>query len=48
VREIDLLEAVQKKAVGMVSGLKARTYEGRCKELGIQILAERRNDQDLA
>jgi ribonucleases P/MRP protein subunit RPP40 len=48
VREIELLEAVQKKAVGMVSGLKARTYEGRCKELGIQTLAVRRQEQDLA
>jgi ribonucleases P/MRP protein subunit RPP40 len=48
VRETELLEAVQKKAVGMVSGLKARTYESRCKELGIQTLTERRQEQDLA
>jgi hypothetical protein len=46
-REIEMLEAVQKKAVGMVSGLTARTYEDRCKELKIQTLAERRHDQDL-
>jgi Reverse transcriptase (RNA-dependent DNA polymerase)/Endonuclease-reverse transcriptase len=46
-REIELLEAVQKKAVGMVSGLVSRTYEERCKELKIQTLIERRQDQDL-
>jgi Reverse transcriptase (RNA-dependent DNA polymerase)/Endonuclease-reverse transcriptase len=47
-REIDLIEAVQKKAVGMVAGLTAKTYEEKCRELGIQTLEERRNDQDMA
>jgi ribonucleases P/MRP protein subunit RPP40 len=47
IREVKWLEAVQKKAVGMVSGLEARTYEDRCKELKIQTLVERRQDQDM-
>jgi 3-deoxy-D-manno-octulosonate 8-phosphate phosphatase KdsC-like HAD superfamily phosphatase len=42
------LEKVQRKAIKMVSGLQHRIYEDRCKELGIQTLAERRKDQDLA
>jgi hypothetical protein len=32
----------------MVSGLKHKDYENRCKELGIQTLAQRRQAQDLA
>jgi hypothetical protein len=32
----------------MVSGLESRMYEDRCEELGIQTLADRRRDQDLA
>jgi Reverse transcriptase (RNA-dependent DNA polymerase)/Endonuclease-reverse transcriptase len=47
VKEIELLESVQKKAVNMVSGLTEKSYEGRCKELGLQTLAERRREQDL-
>jgi hypothetical protein len=39
---------VQKKAVGMISGLTSKEYEERCAELGIQTLADRRLDQDLA
>jgi hypothetical protein len=31
----------------MVSGLTAKDYEGRCKEIGLQTLEERRN-QDMA
>ena len=42
-----LLEKVQIKAVNMVAGLKGRTYEDKCKELGLDTLECRRNKQDL-
>jgi hypothetical protein len=48
VADIARLENVQKKAIGMVSGLTSNLYEDRCAELGIQTLANRRRDQDLA
>ena len=41
------LEKVQKKAVGMVSGLAAKTYEDKLKELGLQSLKERRHQADM-
>ena len=40
--DIDLLEAVQERAVRMVSGLKGKTYEDRLKEVGLTTLVERR------
>ena len=40
--DIDLLENVQKKAVRMVSGLRASTYEDRLKEIGLWTLEKRR------
>ena len=40
------MEKVQRKAIGMVSGLKAQTYEERLKELGLQTLEERRHQAD--
>jgi hypothetical protein len=46
--DIGKLENVQRKAVGMVSGLNGRSYEERCSELGIQTLEQRRVDQDMA
>jgi hypothetical protein len=46
--DIDRIEAVQKKAVGMVSGLAATNYEEKCDEMGLQTLFERRIDQDMA
>jgi hypothetical protein len=46
--DISKLENVQRKAVGMVSGLNGRNYEERCSELGIQTLKQRREDQDMA
>jgi hypothetical protein len=46
--DIEKLENVQRKAIKMVSGLQHRIYEDRCTELGIQTLAERRKEQDLA
>ena len=41
------LEKVQKKAVGMVSGLISHSYEDRLKELGLQTLEERRHQADM-
>jgi hypothetical protein len=43
----EVLEKVQMKAVGMVSGLKGKSYEERCKELGLEILETRRVKQDM-
>ena len=43
----DVLEKVQRKAIGMISGLKTKTYEERCKELGLETLEARRERQDL-
>jgi len=47
VRDMDALEKVQKKAVGMVGGLKGATYEEKLVELGLQSLSERRREADL-
>jgi hypothetical protein len=46
--DINILENVQRKAVGMVSGLKNKVYEGRCAELGLKTLEARRYEQDMA
>ena len=43
----EILEKVQMKAVGMISGLAGRTYEDRCKELGLETLEVRRVKQDM-
>ena len=43
----EILEKVQKKAVGMISGLAGRTYLERCAELGLETLEKRRETQDL-
>ena len=43
----EVIENVQKKAVGMISGLSGRTYEEKCKEIGLDTLEIRRNRQDL-
>ena len=43
----NILEKVQRKAVGMVSGLAGRSYEERLKELGLQTLEERRHQADM-
>ncbi len=37
---------VQKKAVGMVSGLKGKSYEERCAELGLETLETRKIKQE--
>jgi hypothetical protein len=41
------IERVQEKAVKMVTGLKGKTYEERCAELGIETLERRRERQDM-
>jgi hypothetical protein len=43
----DCFERVQKRAVGMISGLAGRTYEDRLKELWIVTLEERRHQMDM-
>jgi hypothetical protein len=45
--DIDCLESVQKKMVGMVSGLAATSYEGRLAELGLDSLESRRVNADI-
>ena len=40
--DIDMLEAVQKKAIGMISGLTAGDYTGKLKELDLWSLSKRR------
>ena len=41
------LEKVQRRAVRMISGLKATSYEEKLKELGISTLEERRRYLDM-
>jgi hypothetical protein len=41
------IEKVQKRAVSMINGLRADSYEGKLRELGLQSLEERRADADL-
>jgi hypothetical protein len=43
----EVLEKVQMRAVKMVSGLQATTYEARLKELGLTTLEERRHQADM-
>jgi hypothetical protein len=45
--DIDCLESVQKKMVGMVSGLSAKDYEGKLAELGLESLQARRRNADI-
>ena len=45
--DIDLIESVQMKAIGMISGLQAKDYEGKLKELDILSLKERRERFDM-
>lgn len=43
-----LLEKVQQRAIRMVSGLRAHTYDERLKELNLTTLEERRHQADMA
>ena len=43
----EVLEKVQRRMVAMVSGLAAKTYEGRLGELSMFTLAERRHQTDM-
>ena len=43
----EILEKVQRRAVGMVAGLAARSYETRLEELGMLTLEERRHQSDM-
>ena len=42
-----VLERVQQQAVKMISGLRGRTYEEKCKEIGLDTLERRREDTDM-
>jgi ribonuclease P/MRP protein subunit RPP40 len=44
----EVLEKVQEKAVKMVTGLKAVSYEDRCAKLGLETLQVRRERLDMA
>jgi hypothetical protein len=46
-RQNKCLEKVQEKVIGMVSGLTARTYEGKLKELGLVTPEERRRPLNM-
>ena len=43
----DCLEDVQRRAIRMVSGLRATTYEAKLEELGVFSLEERRHQADM-
>lgn len=45
--DIKMLEKIQERAVGMISGLVGKDYEEKCTELGIETLEKRREKQDL-
>jgi hypothetical protein len=47
VADIAVLENVQKKAVGMISGLRANDYDGKLEELGLWTLEKRREMFDM-
>jgi len=47
INDIELLEKVQQKALRNTSGLKGRTYEERCEEVGLETLAARRKRHDM-
>jgi len=48
VADKEVLEAVQRRMVRMVSGLRSTEYEDRLKELGMTTLEERRHQADMA
>ena len=46
-KDIELLERVQRRAINMVRGLKATSYEGKLHELGLTTLEQRRERGDM-
>ena len=46
-QDIQILEKVQKRAVGMISGLRGENYEDKCKELKLETLQLQLDKQDL-
>ena len=45
--DIQALQKIQKRAVGMISGLKGENYEEKCKERRLDTPKKRRERQDL-
>ena len=45
--DINIIEKVQEKALGMVSGLKNKEYSKRCREVGLDSLQTRRERHDI-
>ncbi len=45
--DVEVLERIQKKAVGMIVGLKGKTYAEKCSELNLEQLTTRRLMADL-
>ncbi len=43
----EIMEQVQKHAVRMVTGQKGMEYDASLKELGLEMLAERRHQADM-
>ena len=46
--DIDVLEKVQKRAIGMISGMGDLDYKGRLRELRMDTLEDRRKETDMA
>ncbi len=45
--DVDILEDVQRKAIKMMVGLKSKTYEEGCKEVGLDSLVIQRERADM-
>ena len=43
----EVIERVQKAAVKMISGLERKTYEERCREIGLDSMERRKEDADM-
>jgi hypothetical protein len=48
ITDIQKKEKVQEKAIKMISGLKGKSYEEKCEEVGIETLEKRHKIQDMA
>jgi ribonucleases P/MRP protein subunit RPP40 len=47
VKDVQVLEKVQERAVNMITGLTSLTYEEKLKEVGIQSLKDRHTEADM-